>query len=178
VSDPRPPDVVIRDLAFDRKAFPRELEIQVLTFMRIEWGDAFREEDRFRSRLWESDAAHFVRAVGDLLVSHAQVLSLAFGDEDPLLVGGVSSVLTFPAFRGQGHGSAVMRSAARHIEHADLHVGILFCDPKVEPFYAQLGWRTLPAGRVLVNGSQPNERVMILGDADALPEPFRLDWTW
>ena len=66
---------MIEDLTFTRRDLPRELEIQVLAFMRIVWGEDWSVEDRFRTRLWADDrAVHFVRADGDLLVSHAQIV--------------------------------------------------------------------------------------------------------
>ena len=68
---------MIEDLRFARADLPRELEIQVLAFMRIVWGDGFPGDERFRTRLWEDErAVHFVRADGDLLVSHAQIVGM------------------------------------------------------------------------------------------------------
>jgi hypothetical protein len=53
----------IHDDVYVREQLPRELEIQVLAFMRLTWGEAlFCGEDRFRERLWEdAPATHFVR---------------------------------------------------------------------------------------------------------------------
>ena len=64
--------------------------------------------------------------------------------------GGVSGVLTYPQFRGQGHASALMRRAAAHIEEKRLDLGMLFCDKETEPFYNALGWQALEPGRVVV----------------------------
>lgn len=171
---------MIRDQVFRRPELPRELEIQVLDFMRMEWPDAFMTEERHRDRLWEDDdAMHFVRTVGDLLVSHVQVLSIRFdGTTPPLRIGGVASVLTYPQFRGEGHGSAVVLRATEHVRDARFDVGMLFCDDETRPFYERFGWRALPAGRVLVAGSQPEDVVMIAGDEHAVPDPLRLDWSW
>src|SRR4029077_17259151 len=63
---------VIEERTYARAELPRDLEIQVLDFMRLEWSDAFEGDERFRDRLFDdADAVHFVRAAGRLLVSHA-----------------------------------------------------------------------------------------------------------
>lgn len=175
-----PTDPPIEDSAYEHDAFPRELEIQVLAFMRIVWADAFTKEERHRSRLWDAPPpAHFVRRIGDLLVSHAQVLPLEFDRDEGgrVRVGGVGAVMTYPQFRGEGHGSAVMRSAGEHIA-ATADVGVLFCDESNVPFYERLGWTRLQPGRVLVGGVIRDDVVMALGDPSVVPDPLRADWPW
>jgi len=171
---------MIEDFVFPHEEFPRELEIQTLAFMRIVFHDAFDHgENRFRTRMWDDPAPlHFVRASGDLLVSHVQVLPIDIPiDGRTLRIGGVGGVMTYPQFRGEGHASALMRRAAEHIvEAADL--GMLFCDQRNESFYEPLGWRLLPAGRVFDEGKPAVDSVMTLGDAGPVPDPLRLDWTW
>ena len=163
-----------------RPDLPRELEIQVLDFMRMEWPVLFTNQDRLLDRLWEDkEALHFIRSSGDLLISHVQVLSLQVQNEGiSIRIGGVASVLTYPQFRGEGHASALMRLATEHIRSAALDVGILFCDRDHVPFYQRFGWRALPQGRVLVGGSEPEDVVMIVGDVAAVPDPLRLEWSW
>jgi GNAT superfamily N-acetyltransferase len=97
-----------------------------------------------------------------------------------LRLGGVSGVLTYPQFRGQGHASALMRRAAEHIEQERLDLGMLFCDRETEPFYDALGWQALEDGRVVVeeHGGEPEDLVMVLGDPARLPDVVRLDWSW
>ena len=107
------------------------------------------------------------------------MLSLEFEHHPGVVrVGGISGVMTFPEFRHEGPGTAVMARAARHVRETRMDVGMLFCGAGVEPFYRGLGWRRLPPGRVLVNDSVPTDLVMTLGDARAVPEPLRLDWSW
>jgi predicted acetyltransferase len=120
----------------------------------------------------------FVRAAGELLISHALVLPLSFeADGGVIRVGGVGAVFTFPQFRGDGHASALMRRAAEHIaQTAD--VGMLFCDVRNVPFYERLGWEALPRGRVLVNGEVRDDAAMILGDVRIVPDPFPTPRGW
>jgi GNAT superfamily N-acetyltransferase len=173
--DPR-----IEDRTYEHDAFPRALEIQVLAFMRIVWADGFTKEERHRSRMWDiPPPVHFVRVIGDLLVSHASFLPLEFDDGrgGRVRVAGVGAVMTYPQFRGEGHASAVMRRAAAHIA-ATADVGVLFCDESNVPFYERLGWVSLAPGRVIVAGAVRDDVVMALGDASVLPDPLRTDHAW
>jgi GNAT superfamily N-acetyltransferase len=178
----RETQVVIEDLTFARPDLPRELEIQVLAFMRIVWGEDWSAEDRFRTRLWRDDrAVHFVRADGNLLVSHAQIVVPDLERAGrPLRIAGVGGVMTYPQFRGEGHGTAVMRRATDHIRtDPSFDVGMLFCDPDVIPFYERFGWMTLPGGRVIeLEPGGPEDVVMTVGDATVLPDVLRLDGSW
>jgi GNAT superfamily N-acetyltransferase len=176
---PEPRNERVEDRTYPHELLPRELEIQVLAFVRIVWPDALVGDERFRSRMWDvPPPTHFVRSVGDLLVSHAQVFDLEFaGDEGTVRIGGVGAVMTYPQFRREGHGSAVMRRAAEHIEAVD-DVGVLFCAESNVPFYSGLGWSRLEPGRVVVRGAMPDDVVMAIGDPDRVPTPLRLDWSW
>jgi predicted acetyltransferase len=170
---------VFVESAYPHEEFPRILEIQVLAFMRIVWPDLFEAGDRLRVRMWEAPGSwHFVHAVGELLASHVQVLALEFQTGPAIVrVGGVGSVLTYPQFRLEGLASDLMKQAAHLIEDR-MDIGMLFCDQELASFYARLGWRPLPAERVLVNDIAPDDLVMTLGQSDRLPQPLRLEWRW
>ena len=170
----------IEEFVFPHADLPREFDIQLWAFVRLVWGEAVRGDDRFRTRSWdEPTPTHFVRAAGDLLVSHVLVFPLSIeGHRGELRVGCVGAVLTFPQVRGEGHASTLMRRAAQHIrETAD--VGMLFCDAADAPFYERLDWSALPRGRTLVEGGIPDDvLLMILGDDLIAPDPIRLPWMW
>jgi GNAT superfamily N-acetyltransferase len=173
---------MIEDLTYARLDLPRELEIQVLAFMRIVWGDAFEGDDRLRTRLWDDErAVHFVRADGDLLVSHAQIVAPPIVHQGrPLRIAGVGGVMTYPQFRGEGHGAAVMQRTTDHIRSdPSFDLGMLFCAREVAPFYERFGWTELPAGRVLVGPrEEPEDVAMTVGDPTVLPKVLRLGWSW
>ena len=165
---------MITEHAYPWPDLPRELEIQALAFMRIAWGG----DEPFRDHVHEGPGSvHFVRAAGNLLISHVRVFLIEAGG---LRLGGVSGVLTYPPFRGQGHASALMRRAAAHIDQERLDLGMLFCDRETEPFYNALGWQALEPGRVIVeeHGDEQEDLVMVLGDPGRLPDVLRLDWSW
>jgi GNAT superfamily N-acetyltransferase len=149
--------------------------------MRLTWGKAlFRGEDRLRERLWDDPpSTHFVRAAGNLLVSHAEVLQIDAAGRDArrLRIGGVTAVMTYPPFRRQGHASAVMRRVVDHI-YAKADIGLLFTDHEHELFYQRLGWRMVDASSVLVRGQHPDDLVMSLGDTSVLPNVLRHELQW
>jgi predicted acetyltransferase len=172
----------IEEHVYRRPELPRLIEQQVFDFGRIVWADGFMAEDRFRDRMHEvpDDTTHFVRAAGSLLVSHVQVIPIDVeGRDERLVVGGVSSVMTYPNFRGEGHASALLRRAAEHIGSSRMDIGMLFCDAENVPFYGRLGWEALEAGRVVVAEHEDGEdRAMVLGDVHLLPDVVKLPWSW
>jgi GNAT superfamily N-acetyltransferase len=173
---------VIEDLTFTGGDLPRELEIQVLAFMRIVWGEDWSVEDRSRTRLWRDDrAVHFVRADGDLLVSHAQIVVPDIErDGRRLRIAGVGGVMTYPQFRGEGHATAVMRRTTDRIRtDPSFDIGMLFCEPDVTRFYERFGWATLPGDRVIqLAPGGPEDVVMTVGDTTVLPHVLRLERSW
>jgi GNAT superfamily N-acetyltransferase len=165
---------------YRRPDLPRELEIQVLAFGRMAWFDE-PGSDPFRERLHdEPDAMHFVRRAGSLLISHVRVVPrrIEGADDRTISVAGLGGVMTFPAFRAQGHASALMRRAEAYIGDAGFELGWLFCEPSNEGFYERLGWRPLAADRVRVRGGPAHEGVMTLGNAALLRAVTELEDTW
>jgi len=174
--------VAIEEHTYLRPDLPRLIEQQVLDFGRVAWSDGSLTEDRFRDRMHEvpEETTHFVRSAGSLLVSHVQVIPIALdGRDGQLLIGGVSSVMTYPAFRGEGHASALLQRSAEHIEATGMSLGMLFCDHDTIPFYGRLGWHALERGRVHVRHDPDGEDdVMVLGDDRLLPDQIPLEWSW
>jgi predicted acetyltransferase len=174
--------VQIEDHAYRHPELPRLLEQQVLDFWRLVWAEDSMGEHRFRQRMHDvgDDSIHFVRSAGSLLVAHVQVIPIDLDGRDRrLLIGGISAVLTYPQFRGEGHASALLRQAAEHMETAGLDLGMLFCDEENVSFYSRLGWHPLDRGRVTVREDPDSEdRHMVLGDAAALPDKVELDFSW
>jgi len=169
----------IVETAYRRPDLPRDLELQVLAFGRIVWG-VNDGDDRFRERMLDlPDTMHFVRQAGSVLVSHVQVrVEHADGAERPLRIGGVGGVMTYPAFRGEGHATALMERVAAYLADDGFDLGMLFCDPETEPFYERLGWRAFPVERIRVAGDPPSEGVMVLGDPRPLADVSYVAHQW
>jgi len=181
-SDRQDEGMEIEERSYPRRDLPRPIEQQVLDFWRIVWFDGVMPEDRFRDRMHEvpDDTTHFVRAAGSILVSHVQVIPIHLAGRDRgLRIGGISSVLTYPEFRKEGHSTALLRRAADHIEASGMDLGMLFCDEETVPFYERLGWHALADDRVIVTEYPDSEdRVMVLGDDALLPDTLTVRWSW
>jgi predicted acetyltransferase len=171
--------VEITDHTYAQPDLPREIEVQVLAFMRIVWADIYAHENRFRDRLTESPGAvHLVRSAGSVLMSHVKVQPIEARAEDrPVRIAAVGGVMTYPQFRREGHATALLRRAA--VSAGGFDISMLFCDPNIVGFYEGLGWHVLAPGRVLVDGAAPAEdRIMILGEAASLPPTLHVDRSW
>lgn len=78
---------------------------------------------------------------GGQLISRAEVIEVEIAHSSQRYkVCGICNVFTFPLFRNQGYGKLVVEAATNYILGSDADVGILFCDPKLELFYAAKGW--------------------------------------
>ena len=89
---------------------------------------------------------HFALVVGDVLVSYAALI-----DAEVEVAGeryraaGLGNVMTYPSFRGKGHGSRVVAAATEHARSSGADVAGLFCGPARVGFYERNGWRVVPS---------------------------------
>jgi GNAT superfamily N-acetyltransferase len=65
---------------------------------------------------------------------------------------GLSTVVTDPTRRRQGHGRALVEAARDAIAASGADLGIFTCDSPLQAFYESAGWQVLP-GTVLVGGT-------------------------
>ena len=122
------------------------------------WGEnIFGVEDahyRWRPKVW-----HFITEEDGRAVSHVGVLkdTVRAGVRE-VTVGGVGGVVTVPEAQGRQHVHAAMRRAAEFIcAELGAEFGMLFCLPRLVPFYARQGWQLVeeevefeqPAGKVV-----------------------------
>jgi GNAT superfamily N-acetyltransferase len=77
--------------------------------------------------------------------SHVGVLRHAvFVAGTPVTVGGVGGVVTAPEAQKKGYAARLMRRAAEFFENEwKVEAGLLFCLPKMIPYYESLGWRKI-----------------------------------
>ena len=83
----------------------------------------------------------FLLVEASLVISHAQVVwkNLEHCGEIYKTYG-ITGVLTFPSFRGQGYGLQVIRAATDYIYQSDADIGMFHCEPGLGDFYSQCGW--------------------------------------
>lgn len=75
----------------------------------------------------------------------------------PTVIGGLGSVIALPEVRGRGLARrAVGRATELMRDNLGASFGLLFCLPRLLPYYAPLGWRLLEQG-VLID--QPDGRI-------------------
>ena len=65
---------------------------------------------------------------------------------------GLSAMVTDETYRGQGHGSRLVRAAHRKMAELGRDLGIFTCDTELAGFYRRAGWQLLP-GTVLIGGT-------------------------
>ena len=123
--------------------FPPILKCQALAFMRVEWPYIFEGAERFLSETYppKFDPTHFVIVEGETLMSYAAVVRTNFmhaGEE--FRVYGFGNMFTFPPYRGEDHGHKLLDMATDTIEKSDADVGVLYCNERLETFYASKGW--------------------------------------
>lgn len=110
----------------------------------FEWGkNIFGVEDmlyQWRPKVW-----HFFVEDEDRVVSHVGVLEAVVraGDTE-VKVGGIGGVVSLPEVQGRGHIHAAMQRAAEFMrDELQVEFGMLFCLPRLVPFYARQGWQLL-----------------------------------
>ena len=131
-----------------------EEERQALFF----WGkDIFGLEDR--DYRWRPKDYHFITEEDGRPLSHVGIIKtvVSVGGRQ-VTVGGIGGVVTVPEAQGRHLVHAGMRQAAEFIcRELGADFGMLFCLPRLEPFYARQGWQTLsdeveidqPAGKIV-----------------------------
>jgi predicted GNAT family N-acyltransferase len=122
------------------------------------WGEnIFGVEDKRFS--WRPKDWHFIVEEDGHVLSHVGVMetSVRVGEND-IKVGGIGGVVSVPEAQGRGNIRAAMSRAAEFM-HDKLQVefGMLFCLPRLVPFYARQNWQLLsdpvefeqPSGNVI-----------------------------
>ena len=104
---------------------------------------------------WRPKETRFLLDVAGEPVSHVGLLKhvVRVGGH-PVIVAGFGGVVTVPSARGRGHATALMKHATQFVTAEwQVRAGLLFCLPRLIPYYARLGWRMLDE---TVNVQQPS----------------------
>lgn len=117
---------------------------------------------------------------GELVCHAGLLLRDAQWNGQAVRIGGIGGVVTHPHWRRQGFATAAIRRAIEYFQaQPGLACGLLFCEPRLFPFYARLGWEVF-RGQMLVrqHGAQVNftfNQAMLYRLAPALPHGGQLD---
>jgi predicted N-acetyltransferase YhbS len=143
-----------------RHQLPLAIATQVRAYQRVQWPFLDGRGDVLWDFTARPDApVHFVVAEGDVLVSHACVNRRTIAVHgQPLEVFGLSSVFTYPAWRGQGWAGQVVDTATDYLRASPADVAMLFCGEALEPFYAKRGWSVARESQILFGDKAAPQR--------------------
>jgi predicted N-acetyltransferase YhbS len=96
----------------------------------------------------------FVARVGTLLVGANAMTPIAIGETPALLLG---PLIVEPVFRSQGIGEALVTRSLDAAKAAGAKLAILVGD---EPYYARMGFKPVPPGRIVLPGPVDPARVL------------------
>ena len=96
----------------------------------------------------------FVARVGTLLVGANRMTPILIGETPALLLG---PLIVEPVFRSQGIGEALVTRSLEAARQAGAKLSILVGD---EPYYARMGFKRAPAGRLQMPGPVDPARVL------------------
>ena len=144
---------------------PPDIECQAVSFVRVQWSFAFSGENQLNRHMWRGwNPTHFVVEQKGVLISYATVIETTLdhaGETYETL--GLSSVFTYPSFRGEGHGRRVVDAATHYSRERHADIAVLWCEPALERFYKRSGWAATRGSETLV-GSR--EDPMVEDDPD------------
>jgi len=109
---------------------------------------------RLREEAPADPALSFVARVGTMLVGANRMTPILIGDAPALLLGPLT---VEPAFRSQGIGEKLVSRSLDAARGAGARVAILVGD---EPYYARMGFRRAPPGRLRLPGPVDPARVL------------------
>lgn len=177
---------------YSHSSLPDVLKWQAIAFMRVVWSDIFSGENQFMEHTYppDHDPVHFGIAHGDSLISYASILKLNLVHNGcGYSVLGFGNMFTFPPYQNQGYGSQVLHCATEYIQNSSADLAMLFCNPRLEPFYAAYGWTASRGatyiGPVADKRRYEELRMMLFvsdkgkhGREDFENHPLSLDWPW
>ena len=109
---------------------------------------------RLREEAAADPALSFVARVGTMLVGANRMTPILIGDTPALLLGPLT---VEPAFRSQGIGEKLVSRSLDAARSAGATIAILVGD---EPYYARMGFRRTPPGRLGLPGPVDPARVL------------------
>lgn len=122
---------------------------------------------------WRGKDVHLLLDSDGQVVSHVGILKHEVSVAgEPLLVGGVGGVVTVPEEQHRGHACALLQRAVSLFAQWQVAAGLLFCLPRMVPFYESQGWQLLAATVVI---EQPDGQIPSPLEVMVLPLG-RSDW--
>lgn len=143
---------------FTNKDLPEAFAHQIRDFIRIHWFDIFQYDVHGDAIGDDLQPVYFVMVDEPALFSHAAAVTRSVEcNSQSYSCGGLSGVLTYPAFRKRGYASQVVQAATEYLNTAAFDVALLWTTPEKESFYGRFGWEHRPAIRVMMGSKESPE---------------------
>jgi GNAT superfamily N-acetyltransferase len=134
---------------FTNQDLPDYFAHQIRDFIRIHWFDAFEYDIHAPVMPHEWQPVYFVVTEEQALYSHAAGITRSVEcNGHTYTCGGLSSALTYPAFRKRGYGSQTVQAATEHLKASGFDLTMLWTDADKAGFYTRFGWQHYPSLRV------------------------------
>lgn len=107
---------------------------------------------------WRLKDWHFVLYENGAPRAHASALRHEIAlDGRPMVIGGLGLVITVPEARGRGFARQVIGRATEFLrKDLGASFGLLFCLPRLVPFYQSQGWQVVEPGMLI---DQPRGKI-------------------
>jgi predicted N-acetyltransferase YhbS len=129
---------------------------------------------RIREGIGHDLSLSFTARIGTLLVGSVRLSPVRIGETRALLLGPLTIE---PPFRDRGIGLAMMQRALADAKEQGHSLVILVGD---EPYYARVGFKRVPRGRVKMPGPVDPARLLVVelreGAFEGVSGPVRPDW--
>ncbi len=129
---------------------------------------------RIREGIGHDLSLSFTARIGTLLVGSVRLSPVRIGETRALLLGPLTIE---PPFRDRGIGLAMMQRALSDAKEQGHSLVILVGD---EPYYARVGYKRVPRGRVKMPGPVDPARLLVVelreGAFEGVSGPVRPDW--
>ncbi len=125
-----------------------ELTPDLSSFVRRTYDREFGDD----SMVYAIPERHILGSLNGEPVTHVGILQRTITiEQKPLLIAGVSFLITEPEHRGKGFASLIMNEAVTFVRNElGLAFGLLTCKPRLESLYAGMGWKTVSEPNVFV----------------------------
>ena len=134
---------MIQELIYPDNEIPPQWKCQILCFLRMMWPKGFMGENRLRDWISTEDnhSISIMLVEQNILISHTEVVWKYLDHAgETYKAYGLSGVLTYPAFRGQGYGKRIVERGTAYIDASDADIAMFHCDKSLKEFYMRCGW--------------------------------------
>ena len=136
---------MIKQHLYESHNVPEKFKCQILSFVRIEWPELFSGEHRLRDWTSRPELHPFTLLIEEegVLISRLEVVwNILHHAGEEYKTYALSGVFTYPAFRGQGYGLQLVKSAKDYIEQQK-DVDIVLFHSTLKGFYEQAGFERM-----------------------------------